>query len=90
MDDTILVRSHVPLPDMPAGATGRVLRTGRWEGLIASGKVSVVEERAVGTVSEVLAWVGDDPDRAYDALEAELDGRGRVSLIGALERVVDG
>lgn len=37
-----------------------------------------------GTVDEVLAWVGDDPARAAAALEAELSGKNRASLITAL------
>ncbi len=37
-----------------------------------------------GTVDEVLAWVGDDPGRAARALEAELSGKNRASLVAAL------
>lgn len=38
-----------------------------------------------GTVEEVLAWVGDDKDRAARALDAELDGKDRTTLVEALE-----
>jgi len=38
-----------------------------------------------GTVSEVLAWVGDDEERAEAALDAEKDGAKRVTLIHVLE-----
>ncbi len=37
-----------------------------------------------GTVDEVLAWAGDDPDRRAAALEAEKAGKGRKTLIDAL------
>lgn len=37
-----------------------------------------------GTVDEVLAWVGDDRDRAARALEVELSGKNRASLVAAL------
>lgn len=37
-----------------------------------------------GSVAQVLAWVGNNPDRRLAALEAERDGKGRVTLIAAL------
>jgi hypothetical protein len=40
-----------------------------------------------GTVEEVKAWVGDDPDRAQQALDAERAGQNRSSLISHLEGV---
>jgi hypothetical protein len=42
-----------------------------------------------GTVTEVLAWVGDDPDRAEAALEAERLGAGRTTLMSRLEAIAD-
>jgi hypothetical protein len=42
-----------------------------------------------GTVAEVLADVGDDPDKAQAALEAEQAGKQRVSLMNALSKVID-
>ena len=38
----------------------------------------------IGTVAEILAWVGDDPTRRRAALEAEQQGKGRTTLIKAL------
>lgn len=38
-----------------------------------------------GTIEEVKAWVGDDPERAQVALDAELAGQNRSSLIAWLE-----
>lgn len=40
-----------------------------------------------GTISEVLDWVGDDPDRAQTALEAERAGQNRSTLISQLETI---
>lgn len=38
-----------------------------------------------GTVNEILEWVGDDKERASEALEAEKAGAGRKTLVSALE-----
>lgn len=38
----------------------------------------------VGTIAEVLAWVGEDHDRALRALAAEEVGQNRKSLIKTL------
>jgi hypothetical protein len=38
-----------------------------------------------GTIDEVLAWVGNDPQRARLALQAEQHGRQRVTLIDRLD-----
>lgn len=46
-------------------------------------------EAPKGTVSEVLAWVGDDKDKAKVALEAEQDGAKRVTLIRDLEEILN-
>ena len=48
---------------------------------------SPVEEEEVpeGTATEVLDWVGDDPDRAQQALDAERAGKNRSTLISQLE-----
>jgi hypothetical protein len=40
-----------------------------------------------GTIDEVKAWVGDDPDRAQRALESERAGQNRTTLITYLESV---
>jgi hypothetical protein len=39
-----------------------------------------------GSVAEVLDWAGDDPDRRAAALAAEKAGKGRVTLIRALDQ----
>lgn len=39
-----------------------------------------------GTVEEILAWVGDNEDRAARALETERAGKNRASLVAQLER----
>jgi hypothetical protein len=38
-----------------------------------------------GTIEEVKAWVGDDPDRAQQALDAEREGANRQTLVSYLE-----
>lgn len=38
-----------------------------------------------GTVNDVLDWVGDDPARAQQALEAERAGQNRSTLVAELE-----
>jgi hypothetical protein len=38
-----------------------------------------------GTIEEVKAWVGDDPERAQQALDAEREGQNRQTLVSYLE-----
>jgi hypothetical protein len=38
-----------------------------------------------GTVTEVLSWAGEDPDRVRAALNAERVGQNRSTLIAELE-----
>jgi len=40
-----------------------------------------------GTVQEVLDWVGDDPGRAQEAIDAERAGSNRSTLITQLESI---
>lgn len=40
-----------------------------------------------GTVQDVLDWVGDDPARAQEALDAEQAGQQRSTLIAQLESI---
>lgn len=48
------------------------------------------DEVPEGTVDEVLAWVGDDKDRAQQALDAEEDSdKPRSTLVEALEALVE-
>jgi hypothetical protein len=48
---------------------------------------AVGDTQPAGTVAEVLAWVGDDPERAAQALQAERDGQQRSTLIARLEEL---
>lgn len=43
-----------------------------------------------GSVSEILEWVGDNEERAAEALEAEHAGHARKTLIAKLEEIVKG
>lgn len=47
--------------------------------------VQPVEAVPEGSIKEVLAWVGDDAEKAQKALEAENNGDKRSSLISKLE-----
>jgi hypothetical protein len=40
-----------------------------------------------GTVAEIVDWVGDDPERAQAALDAEYAGANRTTLIAQLEPI---
>lgn len=40
-----------------------------------------------GTVSQVLAWVDNNPARARQALQAEQAGRNRITLLAKLRRI---
>ena len=42
-----------------------------------------------GSAAEVLEWVGDDKDRAKEALEAEDAGQQRIGLTRKLKELVD-
>jgi hypothetical protein len=41
-----------------------------------------------GSVKDVLAWVGDDPEKAQAALDAEKAGEQRSTLISKLENII--
>ncbi|MEV0608122.1 hypothetical protein AB0I61_17325 [Polymorphospora rubra] len=49
-----------------------------------------VDEVPTGSIADVLEWVGDDPDRAQRALDAEQAGKARTSLMPELERLAAG
>lgn len=68
--------------DEPPYAPGEFQGPGSGEEEEASPKAGEVPD---GTVGEVLDWVGDDPDRARQALEAERAGQNRSTLISELE-----
>jgi hypothetical protein len=47
-------------------------------------------ELGSANMDEILAWVGDDPDRAQDALDAEGDrAKPRNSLVAKLEEIAN-
>jgi hypothetical protein len=49
------------------------------------------DEEAVpeGSIKEVLAWVGDDAEKAEKALSAELDGENRKTLVSKLNEIIN-
>lgn len=88
------VKAHVPLPDLSRGEVAEVEVTDRVVRRAANGLISILEadgEHPVapnaGTIDEVVERVGDDPDRARVAWEAEhqRDGGPRVGLVERLE-----
>lgn len=87
--DTVTVRANVPLPELSYGATGTLPRTRRVEGLLASRRLTLVDDDVPdGTVAEVLAWVraGDPEERAGRAVREEYAReRPRRTLLTALE-----
>lgn len=42
-----------------------------------------------GSIPVVMEWVGDDPERAMEALVAEEDGPGRKTLISQLQEIIE-
>lgn len=46
-------------------------------------------DRVNGTVPSVLAWVGDDKDRAQSVLDVETTGANRITLVKALREVLE-
>lgn len=46
-------------------------------------------EVPTGTIKEVLDWVGDDADRAVEALTEEESGERRKTLTKALEDIIE-
>jgi hypothetical protein len=55
------------------------------EGTVPVEETSEVPE---GSAADVLAWVGDDVDRAKAAAEAEVTGKGRKTLLADLDRII--
>jgi hypothetical protein len=51
----------------------------------ANDKIEVPE----GSIKEVLAWVGEDVDKAKAALEAEEAGENRKTLVTKLKEITD-
>lgn len=76
-----------PIPRRPEEAVSddQPERDSGVEGSPESGSGEVPD----GTRDDVLAWVGDDSDRAVAALEAEeLRDQPRTTLVAALEKVI--
>lgn len=60
------------------------------ESSLESQDVSTGAEKVpVGSVREILEWVGEDSERALQALEVETSGAGRASLIKPLKALLD-
>lgn len=55
------------------------------------GSETAVQPDPKGTVDQVMAYVGDDPERAAEALAKERDkgNRARVTLVSQLEPMVE-
>lgn len=51
---------------------------------------TVSDEVPEGTIKEVLDWVGEDADKAVEALTAEEAGERRKTLIKSLEEIIEG
>lgn len=47
------------------------------------------DEVPEGSINDVMSWVGDDPDRAQRALDAERAGLNRTTLIAQLEAITN-
>lgn len=48
-----------------------------------------MSEVVEGTIDEVLEWVGDDPVRAQEAYLAEVEGKGRSTLLDKLDALAN-
>jgi hypothetical protein len=57
-------------------------------GLLVPADEAPANECPTGSADEVLAWVGDDRERAAVALEHELAGKGRKGLTADLEALL--
>jgi len=92
----VLVKANVNLPELRRGQTGRLKNDARVAGLIASGRLQLAgasalpEQPPVGTISEVMRWVGDDKRRAERALNRELASTAaRTTLVKKLQELLE-
>lgn len=69
-----------------AGSESAPLEVG-FDGSQDSASSSLLWDVPSGPIPDVLAWVGDDPDRAEEALDVEHAGSARTSLISQLEQI---
>lgn len=56
---------------------------------VSTPEVPAPAQVPAGSVREILAWVEEDAERAQEALDAEIDGAGRASLIKPLKAILD-
>jgi hypothetical protein len=49
----------------------------------------IIEPVPTGSIAAIMRWVGDDLERADRALDAEIDGQNRGTLIAKLEALLD-
>lgn len=54
-----------------------------------SNETNSVEEVPDGNIKEVLAWVDNDKERAQLALDKELEGDERVTLVRDLKEIIE-
>jgi hypothetical protein len=81
-----LVSTHSPVE--PVDDEARALLEAPQEGSAPPADAPPAELDIDGTAADVLAWVGDDPDRAEEALEAEqAKDKPRSTLVKQLEKL---
>lgn len=90
----VAVVANVNLPELARGASGMLELTPRVDGLISSGKLTLLrayqsrDSVPSGTIRVVLGWVGDSAERARMALDKELSERNpRTTLISTLSEL---
>lgn len=91
----VAVVANVNLPELARGASGMLELTPRVDGLISSGKLTLLRTYQPaagsvpsGTIRVVLEWVGDSAERARMALDNELSERNpRTTLISTLSEL---
>jgi hypothetical protein len=81
-----LVSTHSPVE--PVDDEARALLEAPQEGSAPAADAPPTELDIDGTAADVLAWVGEDPDRAGEALEAEqAKDKPRSTLLRQLEKL---
>jgi hypothetical protein len=91
----VTVRATRPLPQLQLDEVGVLDYDGNVPALIANGILQIVgpdpDSVPQGTISFVLNWVGDDPDRALRALDNESSKDSpRIGLIRKLKALLPG
>lgn len=85
--------SALALPDgaQVSASVSEAVVTGVVEGGVVTAPMqppSPADSPPDGTVQEVLDWVGTDQARAQSALDAELAGQNRSTLVTQLEQII--